>query len=124
LVVTTTTVTCGECGRVLDEDPALTTKPPCPHCGSTRRNIQKQLAGSVQVFATLAMVRIRESVERNWFWIGVLVALAVGGVLAKWLLPLWVALVVALALVALGVLVRPRASARVIERDHFPARED
>jgi hypothetical protein len=118
----TTTVTCGACGRVLDEDPAPTAKPPCPHCGSTRRNLQIHTEGAITPFGQLSMVRVRNYVERHWFWVAVLAALAAGGVLAKWLLPLWAALVAALVLVALSVLVRPRASARVIEREHVRLR--
>ena len=66
---------------------------------------------------------MREYVERNWWWIAVVVALAVGGVLAKWLLPLWPSIGVAVVIALLGVVVHPRASARVIERDsHYKRR--
>jgi hypothetical protein len=117
--VTTTVVTCGECERTLDEDPSLTVKPPCPYCGSRRRSIQVHMTATAKAFAHLALVRVRESVERSWFWLAVLVALAVGGVLAKWFLPLWLALLVAVAVVVASFAVRPLASARVIERERL-----
>lgn len=117
--MTSTVVTCANCERVLDEDPGLTTKPPCPYCGSTRRNIQVHMTATAKAYASVALMRVRETVERNWFWTVVVLALAAGSVLAKFFLPFWLALVVAVALAALGLALRPRASARVIERDHF-----
>ena len=118
--MTTTTVSCGKCGRVLNQDPGLPVKPLCPHCGSRDRAVHLHVADSVMATdSVLSLERVREYVQRNPFWTAVLAVLVVGSAVASWLLSRWIVLAVAAALVfaVIRYLIGPRASARVIERE-------
>jgi uncharacterized OB-fold protein len=118
--VTSTVVTCATCGRVLGEDPSLPTRPPCPDCGSTARNVHVQVADRVEVSDEIAWVtRAREFVRHNPFWLAVSIVLALAGlVIGTWLLSGWLSFVVGLVLAAIGLSIGPLAVTRVVERDH------
>lgn len=45
--VTSSVARCGDCGELLAEGPAAGPPPACPKCGSSRRNIEISLSGSV-----------------------------------------------------------------------------
>jgi hypothetical protein len=49
------TVTCGNCGRVLDETPSLPPeqRQPCPVCGSTKRSVNVVVSAAVGVAAAI-----------------------------------------------------------------------
>jgi hypothetical protein len=83
----TPTVTCADCGQALAEDFRLLTRPPCPRCGSTTRSFHAK--SSARLTLRSSAVRVREYVERHWWWFAVLAALAIVGLLATWLLPFW-----------------------------------
>ena len=117
-----TTITCAKCRRALDDDPGLTTRPPCPDCGSTKRNIPVVMtAAPVRVEARIVkdlIQTVAKSVEHNWLWIIVAVLLAIVSVLVKALnLPLAIALILAVVLTAAGIVAKSRASTRVIVRE-------
>ena len=95
----------------LDEDSRLLTRPPCPRCGSTTRSFQAKSSARLSSNATSRAVRVREYVERNWWWIAVVVAPAVGGVLAKLVCFPGPSIGVAVVIALLGVVVHPRAGA-------------
>jgi hypothetical protein len=110
------TVTCGSCGRELDERSDLAVKPPSPHCGSTSRSVAVSGVAAIALAATGKAVieKIHERIERRWR----LYALIVGIVVATSLLGLavsgWIAVVVSLALGLVGVVLGDRAVSRIV----------
>jgi hypothetical protein len=116
--VTRTTVKCAECGSVLDEDPSLTTKPPCPTCGSTRRSIEVELEGTATVFGTLALERLHTYLTYAPLWLLATAALAIGGAaLTSFILTCWLAFVASLLVAVVSFFFGLRAATRVLERE-------
>jgi hypothetical protein len=117
---TKTTVRCGECRTLLHEDPGLTEKPPCPECGSTRRDVAVEMTATANVYGSISMVRVREYVTHDVLWLSLSVVLTiVGAVVSTWLLSGWASFVISLALAVVGFFVGLRAAVRVIDREHF-----
>jgi DNA-directed RNA polymerase subunit RPC12/RpoP len=56
----TTVVTCQTCGRTLDESPSLTSRPPCPGCGSTARHVKVSVQEEIKVRSQVAVKARRE----------------------------------------------------------------
>jgi hypothetical protein len=98
--VKVTRVSCGNCGRSIDQPPDLdpSEREPYPDCGSMARVFEAHGSALVGTTATLALEKVHEEIVRHWGWLLASIGITVGGSFLGFFLVGFLGVVVGLAL--------------------------